>query len=455
MWTSALLGCLVALTGCSAVAGPSVPSASTGTPAGDLVDGNRLRPERVQALRAEIDALDPVGQQRRVADLDLAIERELWTLSGLEQKLGGPAAADAAYAKANAAGRAALLARLGPMRAPVSFGKSAVAAPVDDLADADGASVFGGLMFASVAAGVAAGLVDGSSTGSQTQGGVTRSATKEGGGVYTSTRVEQDGIRVEIELGAGVQACPYATGRVEAGAHVWASASQDGTGFFSTFEVTTVLQVGDDAEVTGSTDEVVVRQSEYRTTGQRFVDISVSSDGSSYVKQTSGLVTRAFTESSARAGVLMGRVLVNALRRAAETKWKSGACVVLNPTVSAGPSGLAPSSTVQILAPPRAKIDGAPTGGTVTATLSGAGALEPASTRVPADATYTYRAPNEAQQVGTVTVEARSKRGIGKATLRFDTIRCPSPPTEVGSSTAPARSATCASPSPSAASGTT
>jgi hypothetical protein len=40
---------------------------------------------------------------------------------------------------------------------------------------------------------------------------------------------------------------------------------------------------------------------------------------------------------------------------------------------------------------------------------------------VPADADFTYDAPGERDKTGTVQLEARSKRGIGKATIEFDT----------------------------------
>jgi hypothetical protein len=44
---------------------------------------------------------------------------------------------------------------------------------------------------------------------------------------------------------------------------------------------------------------------------------------------------------------------------------------------------------------------------------------------VAADATFIYVAPNEAGKSGTVILEARSKRGVGKATLDFTTAIAP------------------------------
>ena len=106
----------------------------------------------------------------------------------------------------------------------------------------------------------------------------------------------------------------------------------------------------------------------------------------------------------------------------AETAWKSGRCVVLDPTTNpAQRTGLQPSTPVAISAAPRSKIDGGPVGGAVTGTLSGEGTLSPSGTKVPADASFTYTAPGTAGKAGKVSLEARSKRGVAKADLGFDT----------------------------------
>ena len=107
---------------------------------------------------------------------------------------------------------------------------------------------------------------------------------------------------------------------------------------------------------------------------------------------------------------------------AAKKGWESGRCVVLEPTTSPGKrTGLKPSAPVTITAPPRSKIDGTPMGGTVTATLNGASSVDPAGSKVPADATFAYVAPGEKDKSATVSLEARSKRGVAKASIAFDT----------------------------------
>ena len=72
-------------------------------------------------------------------------------------------------------------------------------------------------------------------------------------------------------------------------------------------------------------------------------------------------------------------------------------------------------------AKPRAKSDGAPTRGTVVATLDGGASLLPAGGKVPADAKYSYAGPEKKDQTASIDFEARSKRGVARATLEFDT----------------------------------
>jgi len=47
--------------------------------------------------------------------------------------------------------------------------------------------------------------------------------------------------------------------------------------------------------------------------------------------------------------------------------------------------------------------------------------VDPVGKKVPADATFQYVAPDVAGKGGSVNFEARSKRGVGKATIDFGT----------------------------------
>ncbi|WP_202843769.1 hypothetical protein [Luteimonas saliphila] len=104
--------------------------------------------------------------------------------------------------------------------------------------------------------------------------------------------------------------------------------------------------------------------------------------------------------------------------------WESGRCVELKITSSPGKrKGIRPNTAFDLEAMPRAKSDGAPAGGSVTATLSGGASLQPAGGKVAADAKYAYAGPDKADEDASIAFEARSKRGVGRATLEFDTRR--------------------------------
>ena len=107
---------------------------------------------------------------------------------------------------------------------------------------------------------------------------------------------------------------------------------------------------------------------------------------------------------------------------AARKGWESGRCVVLTPTTTpAKRTGLAPSATLELVAAPRSTVDGAPVGGTVTATMKGATSVDPSATKVPADATFTVMVPGEKNKKSSVALEARSKRGVARAVVAVDT----------------------------------
>jgi hypothetical protein len=104
-----------------------------------------------------------------------------------------------------------------------------------------------------------------------------------------------------------------------------------------------------------------------------------------------------------------------------DAPWESGRCVDLR--VRSDPAKRAaakPNTAYTLFAEPRAKSDSRPTGGTVKATLSGDRQLNPTD-KVKADAKFDYANPEKKDQSAKIDFVARSKRGVGKATLDFDT----------------------------------
>jgi hypothetical protein len=118
----------------------------------------------------------------------------------------------------------------------------------------------------------------------------------------------------------------------------------------------------------------------------------------------------------------MAEVMLRGMGSFSGSPWESGRCIDLQANSSpAKRTALKPSTTFDIEAKPRAKDGGQPAGGTVTATLSGGSSLQPASGKVQADAKYAYTGPDQKEESASIAFEARSKRGVGKATLAFDT----------------------------------
>jgi len=104
--------------------------------------------------------------------------------------------------------------------------------------------------------------------------------------------------------------------------------------------------------------------------------------------------------------------------------WESGRCVDIE--VKTNPekrTGADPGLNYKITVIPRARSDGQVTTGTVRATLGGDSSLDPADTKVKveADVKFDYANPKEKDKKASIDFEARSKRGVGRATANFDT----------------------------------
>jgi hypothetical protein len=122
-------------------------------------------------------------------------------------------------------------------------------------------------------------------------------------------------------------------------------------------------------------------------------------------------------------GMMTETIVTKGIMDAIHSAIESGRCVQLNaPTTPAKTSALKPSTAVSIAAQPRSKVDGTPTGGTITGQLEGGASLDPSGTKVDADATFSYVAPDKEDERASVVLVSRSIRGVGKATIPFDTV---------------------------------
>lgn len=242
-----------------------------------------------------------------------------------------------------------------------------------------------------------------------------------------------DGMTGRISVKTKFDACPKPDGSVRIAIAYKSSLTgkKSGASVNSGFDSEMVRHVNDDSEFDGARDEVTTRLETATSGGSggpngAYVDVTLRTNATvgvnvAEVNRTSSRATSSAVQS-AKDLAQIAKLLAYQASWAAEELFKSGRCVTLNPTSDpAKRSGVKPKTSFALFAAPRSKIDGTPTGGSVNADLTGDGALDPAGSKVPADAKFTYVAPDAKPKKGSIAFEARSKRGIGKATLNFDT----------------------------------
>lgn len=409
---------VLSLAACGGGSPPPGSGPSSSSPSAVVVEGE-VDADAIAQVVAEFDTLDQAAQEQQAAEVDLALERATWDVSGLTDEVGSDQA-DAVFEEVNAGTRTALQEIAVELGTVTAFGSGAPGR--DDLSEAQGASLFGAAMISALSADAAAGLPNGKDTGSVTENGVTKSATPNSGTIETQASSTIKGVAVEISTKTTVQPCPDVSGRTHAEGTMTASSVKNGVGHRFSYSAAVDIQVGDDAEVLKSTPTFNAEQGDAGPGGEQYVAVSLGDDGTYSVDRTRGDLPATYASQAVNGASIMGRLLAYRLVAAAETAWKSGACVKLRTKASSGPRGLRPSELVTVTAAPRSILDGGPVGGTVVASLAGGGAsIAPDGTKVSADAEFSYTAPGQPQKTGDVSFEARSRRGIAKATMHFDT----------------------------------
>ena len=388
----------------------------------------------LQAFAAELSALPIEQQEVAVADLSLRTELEAAAISGLEAAVGDAPSTEEALVGASSqvqtqieeAGAAAIA------ESPVSGLRHGFASPQATPSSGTVAAtgLFLGYMALSTFAKVA---TEGTNTIKPGE-----DAYREGNGMTIGANLElvalelkytgkEKDVDVEFVATTTIHPCPAADGAFAAEATIDVKASKNGGGQNATIELKITGTVDDNAEIASQNVENHTQWSDYGGGKGQFVDFTYSGPNGvehGTTNRTGGTVTNEFMQLSGTMSSLIGLMIAAQVIDATEQGWKSGRCVELKATPSAGPDGLSPSEVVNVLAEPRSKIDGAPTGGNVTATLSAGGAsVEPNGSPIPADANSTYTAPDEMDKTGTVSYESRSRRGVGKASITFSTSK--------------------------------
>lgn len=231
------------------------------------------------------------------------------------------------------------------------------------------------------------------------------------------------GVDVTLRTLITFHPCPDPTGMFDVSATIDTRTSTPTGGQNVTIEIEAHGQVDDDANLVSTDATNHTQWSDFGGGFGQFGDWTYTGPEGSEVGQlnrTGGRLTPSFTAMVDVIARGFGRKMIRDLVAASRTAWQSGRCVALQTTASPGPGGLTPGSSSHVVASPRSKVDGAQTGGTVTATLTGAVSVAPTG-KVAADAEFDYLAPDESEQSATLALEARSRRGVGKATITFDT----------------------------------
>jgi hypothetical protein len=231
--------------------------------------------------------------------------------------------------------------------------------------------------------------------------------------------------------------CPDPDGIASGEIHLDASFINKKTGAGATAQTDAVLTVvfDDNATIAGGTNDARLRMGDIKAGSGSFVDVSTGGElggMTTKVNRTAGNVSTGtidkFKEDSAGIAAMNYTIVFSVINKIVQ----SGRCINLKATTEpAKRSGLKPGATATIVAQPVSAVDGKPAGGTVTATLSGGASVTPEGTPVKADATFGYAAPGETNKTGAVALEAKSKRGVGRASVSFDT-NAPSAYTVVG-----------------------
>ena len=402
----ALAVVITALAGCV----PAEPTFDSETGAG------------LDAVVEHFESLDADDQLAAVATSDTRAERELWKLAGIDDALGGEKPADDAFG----AMQRALDDAVGSLRTGAD-GTIAAASFRDGFSDAQGAGNFANMLTQSLGSEAGMGQTDGRDvTGSKEVGnGVTVTISSSGGTVTVTIEINTRFGDVELrsKTESVINPCPDPEGKVHAeGTSTLFVSAPDGRGVAQEVTVKDDIEVNDDAKMASSNYTFEVGYSTVTATGATKA-VTVSSGPDGYQVDNTVGKGGSLADEAIKTGVFLGAWISDALEKAAARGWSDGRCITLNLSYSDGPKGLDPDTKVTVTASPVAKSDGRPAGGTVTATLKGNRSISPDGEKVKADATFTYTAPHEKDDSGTVHFEARSKRGVGLADVRFDTNR--------------------------------
>ncbi len=356
---------------------------------------------------------------RGVGKVEFAFQRRLLTFSGIEDDLGNPAAADAALrALMNEVYSRAMQTDYTWLQVADDMGANGISA----VAMASMEFMLISMNFDDLAA-----QDPGSRSTGEGPNRVEVSVAADGLEYTSSKDVTVDGMNVKMLNKLKVNYCPEPSGKIEVEMSSTSSLSRGAKGANTKIDVHVTRYVDDDANMEALDVEQRVEAAAFGGGAGTFVDlsqgISTRADGANYsrVNRTSSQATDADVATANSLASILQLMAIGASEHTRDV-WEKGGCVKLEtPTTPAGRNGVKPDTSFSVVAQPRSKVDGSSVGGTVRADLTGDASLDPASTKVRADASFKYVAPGERKKQARLKFEARSRRGIANAELAFDT----------------------------------
>lgn len=442
----ALVALSLALPACSRPPGADAPAAGAATPASAASSASHIpTAAEVAAFRAE--GIDPT--LRKLAVADYWLHYKLLKATGLERELGGEAQAiEALRALGDAYERRVRGAEADmPKLVPAAFTGEGMASGFMGLGMGSFVAMLGGMFSGTVgtmsdaelAQRVAAGPMRFDGNGGT---GEIRLGTDGSVSQAMEFEVNEKGLSGKVSVKTHFDACPDPEGKVTVTVEMDSRMSvtgKPGTGGNLHSRYTSERYLDDDAQLRTDADGMATKldlrmggteqgdsQSVELTTGTerggKPIFVHHEESGYSIFRPEEVARTRELLQGVEFMNALVAEALLRGMGGGTGPAWEGGRCVQLQ--VGSEPakrSGIRPNTAFDLEAMPRAKADGAPTGGTVVATLDGGASLQPSTGKVRADARYQYAGPEEKDQQASIAFEARSKRGVGRATLVFDT----------------------------------
>ena len=416
---------LAGLASCGGEAQPDAgPAASSRPREADLAS---LRGERL------------LQTAREASELELWLHYKIMQANGMEQALGGEQQAVAALAAVSAAfERSAVAAQTDvPRLIPAAFDGSGLDAGVMGV----GYGLFGGLIATGMLGSLSSKEVnDLGSKGplkfDHADGSAEIGISQAGIDSALEQKVDEHGMTGRVKTRIHLDACPDADGKLTVTIQSESQMSAGARSGLVKISYRRERWLDDDARLTDAAAEDFQNEmsGDASTSGKLSLAerYTTGRDG----QQAGGVTSQQgfdifhiddtrHTEQLRNGTMQMLRLLADAMLLGFMNKppYETGRCVDLQVRADpAGRTGARPNTAYTLFANPRARLDGAPAGGTVSAALDGASTLGPAG-KVRADARFDYANPDEKDQAASVAFEARSRRGVGRATLAFDTRR--------------------------------